>query len=210
VLLLRFACGNLSAGFPHTDGVAPERRHWERRPTMRKRQPDERKLRTREHVLADLSINHVERQILLCAFAVNRMHTDYGIDLLMLTYTPGGEVENGHVLFQVKATDSLQPLKEGTSIAVRIEVADLKLWQDEWMPVILAVYDGQKNRAYWLYMQEYIEQRNVSGEDVLADQHRVTVRIPVKNRLNRSAIERFAKLRQRHVDMLKGNKDGNY
>src|SRR5262249_44890292 len=31
----------------------------------RQRQPKERKLRTREHVLADLSINFVERQILL-------------------------------------------------------------------------------------------------------------------------------------------------
>jgi hypothetical protein len=31
----------------------------------RKRLPHERKLRTREHVLADLSVNYVERQILL-------------------------------------------------------------------------------------------------------------------------------------------------
>ena len=66
----------------------------------RKRQPRERKLRTREHVLADLSVNYVERQILLRGFAVNRMHTDYGIDLLMLTYTDG-VIESGHVLFQV-------------------------------------------------------------------------------------------------------------
>ena len=70
-------------------------------------------MRTREHVLADLSVNYVERQILLCGFAVNRMHTDYGIDLLMLTYRAAGEVENGHVLFQVKATDSLQLLRRG-------------------------------------------------------------------------------------------------
>src|SRR5439155_12309707 len=116
-------------------------------------------------------------------------------DLLMLTYNERGEVENGHVLFQVKATDSLQVLRDGGSIAFRVEVADLKLWQEEWMPVILVVYDGQKDRAYWLYVQEYLEERNVSGEDLLADQDRVTVRIPLKNRLDRRAVERFRQFR---------------
>src|SRR5262249_28670546 len=153
--------------------------------------PHERKLRTREHVLADLSVNHVERQILLRDFAVNRMDTDYGIDLLMLTYSEQGEVENGHVLFQVKATESLQVLKEGTTIACRVEVADLKSWQEEWMPVILVVYEGKTDRAYWLYVQKYVDEKNVSGEDLLADQDRVTVRIPMKNRLNQKAVETF-------------------
>jgi Domain of unknown function (DUF4365) len=118
----------------------------------RKRQPQERKLRTRAHVLADLSINYVERQILLRGFAVNRMVTDYGIDLLMLTYSNDGEVESGHVLFQVKATDGLQTLRDEAVIACRVEVADLKAWQDEWMPVILIVYDGHGDRAFWLYV----------------------------------------------------------
>ena len=59
----------------------------------RKRLPHERKLRTREHVLADLSVNYVERQILLRGFAVNRMDTDYGIDLLMRTCNDHGEPE---------------------------------------------------------------------------------------------------------------------
>src|SRR5437867_4163638 len=122
----------------------------------RKRQPHERKLRTREHVLADLSVNHVERQILLRGFAVNRLATDYGIDLSMLTYTDRGEVENGHILLQIKATDSLQILKVGPYISFRVEVADLKAWQDEWMPVILVVYDGQMDTAYWLYVQRYL------------------------------------------------------
>ncbi len=105
----------------------------------RKRTPREGKLRTREHVLADLSVNFVERQIFLRGFAVNRLFTDYGIDLGMLTFTDGGEVENGHVLFQVKATDSLVILKGGKTITFRIEVADLKWWQDEWAPVILGL-----------------------------------------------------------------------
>jgi hypothetical protein len=114
----------------------------------RKRQAHERKLRTREHILADLSINHVERQILLRGFAVNRMHTDYGIDLLMLTNTTEGEIETGQVLFQVKATDSLQLVQHGQAIVCRIEVADLKSWQDEFMPVILVLYNGPGDKSF--------------------------------------------------------------
>jgi hypothetical protein len=41
-----------------------------------------RKRRTREHVIADLSVNHVERQALLCGFSVERIRVDYGIDLI--------------------------------------------------------------------------------------------------------------------------------
>jgi Domain of unknown function (DUF4365) len=171
----------------------------------RKRQPHERKLRTREHVLADLSVNHVERQILLRGFAVNRPHSDYGIDLLMNTYNDHGEVESGHVLFQIRATDSLQVLKLGPLISVRVEVADLKAWQDEWMPVILVIYDGAEDKAYWLYMQQYLDERNVSGDDFLTDQDRVTVRIPLRNRVDRSAIERFRVSRDQQMENSKRN-----
>lgn len=171
----------------------------------RKRQPHERKLRTREHVLADLGVNHVERQILLRGFAVNRINADYGIDLLMLTYSDQGEVENGHVLYQIKATDALQIVESGAAISCRIEVADLKSWQEEWAPVILVIYDGKKNRAYWLYVQEYIDAKNVRGEDLLLDQDRVTVRIPSNNRLNRRAIEKFREYRNRRATSMKGS-----
>jgi hypothetical protein len=170
---------------------------------VRKRQPQERKLRTREHVLADLSINHVERQILLRGFAVNRLSADYGIDLLMLTYTDAGEVESGHVLFQVKATDALQLLQDEQTIVCRIEVAHLKSWQDEWMPVLLVLYDGRADKAYWLYVQQYLSEKNVSGEDLLAEVDRVTVRIPRTNRLDRKAIEQFRRFRNQHVELMK-------
>ncbi len=170
----------------------------------RKRQAHERKLRTRQHVLADLSVNFVERQVLLRSFAVNRMDSDYGIDLLMLTYEEDGAVESGHVLFQVKATDSPKLIQAGRSIACRIEVADLKAWQDEWMPVILVLYDGQRDKAYWLYVQQYLNDKNVAGEDLLAEQDRLTVRIPRRNRLDRKAIERFRQFRNQHVELMKG------
>src|SRR5437660_1542756 len=38
-----------------------------------------RKRRTREHVIADLSINHVERCVLRCGWTAERTRYDYGI-----------------------------------------------------------------------------------------------------------------------------------
>jgi hypothetical protein len=116
------------------------------------------------------------------------------------------EVENGHILFQVKATDSPQILKDGTALSFRVEVADLKWWQDEWMPVVLVVYDGQKDRAYWLHMQDYLNEKNVSLDDLAPDQDRVTVRIPIKNRLRPRSAETFRQLRNRVQETRKGNR----
>lgn len=56
-----------------------------------------RKRRTRQHVIADLSVNHVERFILRCGWAAQRMSPDYGIDLYMETYGENGEFENDGV-----------------------------------------------------------------------------------------------------------------
>lgn len=68
-------------------------------------------MRTREHWLADLSVNHLERHILRQGHTVARNHFDYGYDLEMVTFDyendadkKRGAIENGYVLFQLKAT----------------------------------------------------------------------------------------------------------
>ena len=55
--------------------------------------PPLRKRRTREHVIADLSVNHVERHILKCGCVVKRPTPDYGIDLELITFNKRGEIE---------------------------------------------------------------------------------------------------------------------
>ena len=52
-----------------------------------------RKRRTREHVIADLSVNFLERQVLLCGFTTERMAHDYGVDLEIFTFNRVGEIE---------------------------------------------------------------------------------------------------------------------
>jgi hypothetical protein len=75
------------------------------------------KTRTREHVIADLGINHVERQLLLCGCTVQRLHPDYGYDLSMTSFNAQGEIEPGIIYFQVKATDNLPLLADGKTIS---------------------------------------------------------------------------------------------
>jgi hypothetical protein len=108
---------------------------------------DQRKIRTREHVIADLAVNHVERQVLLCGFTTEKYARDYGLDLAVVTYNAAGEVENGLVLLQVKATEQVRPLTNRQVIPFRVERADLRHWLHELLPVILVVFDTSRDTA---------------------------------------------------------------
>jgi len=116
-----------------------------------------RKRRTREHVIADLGTHHVERFVLLCGFSVERVEKDYGYDLILFTYDSNGEVENGQVYIQVKATEHAKRLKRTQIISFSLEKAHLESWLPEPMPVILTLYEAIEDKAYWLYLQAYFE-----------------------------------------------------
>ena len=153
----------------------------------KKRRPGQKKLRTREHVIADLSVNHVERHILRRGFSAERVVHDYGIDLLMFSYSDAGEIENGHVEFQLKATDRFKLSKDEKTVAVQVALADVSMWLWEPYPVILIVYDAAKERAFWLYVQSEAENQGIME----AATETVTMRVPIANRLQGAAIDRF-------------------
>ena len=52
-----------------------------------------RKRRTREHIIADLSVNYVERFTLRAGHVADRVFFDYGYDLTVRTFNANGEVE---------------------------------------------------------------------------------------------------------------------
>jgi hypothetical protein len=152
-----------------------------------------RKRRTREHVIADLRVNHVERFVLRCGWTVERKQHDYGLDLSMETYNADGEVENGWVLFQLKATDSVRRSANGTVIPLRLEWRDLLFWLNDPAPVILVVYEAPQDRAYWLNVQEYF--RGTPWVKRAGQATTVTVSVPAGNVLDEAAIRRFARFR---------------
>jgi hypothetical protein len=152
--------------------------------------------RTRAHYIADLSINYVERFILLCGHTAEATRHDYGCDLVMSTYDYGqarsfaaGEIENGQVYLQVKATDRVTVSADGERISTVVRTGHLKSWIEEPMPVILVLYDVAAEKAYWLYLQQHLRQSNKPIR--LAERKQVTLHLPTVNVLNERAIADF-------------------
>ncbi len=169
---------------------------------MAKWKPARRKRRTREHIIADLSANHVERQALLCGYSVERRAHDYGIDQVLFTYDANGEIENGEVLLQLKATDHLKTTSGGQHVVFRLERADLLAWLREPMPVILVVYDAVQEVGYWLYVQAYFT--NEGSPSLKRKSTTITVHIPRSNVLDQAAVRRFAVFRDRILAQAAG------
>ena len=155
------------------------------RPSHRPR----RKRRTREHIIADMSANHVERHILSCGFSAEIIRHDYGIDMTVSFYDHRGQPQNGTVYLQLKATDNLRLRDNGNITTYKVDCRDLDYWLREPSPVILVVYDTINDRAYWLYVQAHFESEIArlpsKGQKVF------TVMIPTKNVVNQAAIRRF-------------------
>jgi hypothetical protein len=165
------------------------------------KQAIKKKTRTREHILADLSINYAERFVLLCGFSAERVSHDYGYDLIVVTYNDSGEVENGQIYVQIKATDRLKLSRDGKTISVRVSRRDLAHWLREPYPVILIVYDGRNDLAFWLYVQAYFESR--PSREMFSSEE-VAIRIPASQRLNRRAVKKLARYKDRILEQVGG------
>jgi hypothetical protein len=159
-----------------------------------------RKRRTREHILEDLSIHHVEGHVLRCGWVIERVRKDYGIDLLLITFDRDGEIQEEKVLLQLKASDRLRVRPEQATVAVRLDRRDLALWLHQLLPVILIVYDGRKDVAYWLYVQSYF--RRLKGFNLFTAGETVTVHLPTSNVVNTAAVRRFARFRDNVVSQM--------
>ena len=155
----------------------------------------QRKIRTREHIIADISENHFERFALLKGFSTESTAHDYGYDIILSTYDNQGEIENGFILAQLKATDNLTTINQNTTISFTLDKRDLELWLNEFYPVILVVYDAQTKKGYWLYVQAYYQSLpNFSINNV-----RIThnVHIPLTNIIGKGAMNKFKNFKSR-------------
>jgi len=153
-----------------------------------------RKRRTRIHIIADLSANHVERQALLCGYSVERIVHDYGVDVVLYAYTEQGEIEAETVKIQLKATDTLPVLKDGNTIAFTVARSDLEFWLGEWLPVILIVFDAQEEAAYWEYIQAYFQR--VIGFNLALIGETTTIHLNRANRVDANAMRLFARYKE--------------
>src|ERR1022692_4267900 len=107
-----------------------------------------RKRRTRQHVIADQSVHHVEGYILDEGHTVQRVYSDYGYDLVMYTFDEEGYAEPGAIWFQIKSSEELKLV--GGAYVFDVDIRDYNLWILDQMPVILILYDASQRRAFWL------------------------------------------------------------
>ena len=144
-----------------------------------------RKRRTRQHVIADLSVNHVERIILDEGHSVHRYASDYGYDIALTTFDGEGFAEPGLVLLQLKASENLA--ESGGFYSFDLDVRDYNLWRVEDMPVILVLYDATRRKAYWLHVQGYFQ--DDSSRQPRKGAKTIRVRVPRSQVLNRRAVK---------------------
>jgi hypothetical protein len=143
-----------------------------------------RKRRTREHVIADLSVNHIERFILRCGHAADRVLFDYGYDLIVRTFDANGEIEPDFFLIQLKASDTPDYVASGRFITLPLDPRDAEAWEAERVPVVLVAYDAARDAAYWVHFQ-----------GAIARVGRATIRIPTTQPVNEAAVEAMRRLK---------------
>jgi len=163
-----------------------------------------RKHRTREHIIADLSVNHLEYFVLKSGFTLEKFNADYGYDAELYTYEKMGEFENGLVYIQLKATDNIEikQLRSG-KLSFSIEKQHLEIWLHELMPVILVLFDAQKERAYWLYLQLYFEQHGLSIDSIQTDSF--SIHFNKDNLVDLEAIIKWRDYKNIVLSQLKGS-----
>ncbi|NLS95132.1 MAG: DUF4365 domain-containing protein [Planctomycetaceae bacterium] len=85
--------------------------------------------RTRQHVIEEMSLNFLERKVLERGHQlVPATRREYGYDATMFHFSPEtGEIENGEVRFQLKATDHLNTAAE-YAVCPAIETRHLHYW----------------------------------------------------------------------------------
>ena len=114
------------------------------------------KLRTRQQVIHDLALNHIEKQILLSGNVLERNKDDnYHYEGVIDLYNEQGQVSNLAIAVQLKSMDSVQLLSENARFVVDLSKQDLERWLKTEIPVLLILYDAQQDIAYFTDLQTY-------------------------------------------------------
>lgn len=161
-----------------------------------------RKQRTRQHVIADQSVNHVERFILDAGHSAQRLTPDYGYDLVLFTYDKLGYAEPGFVYVQIKAAETLETV--GVDYVFDLDIRDYNLWMLEEMPVILILFVASRRRAYWLWVQNYFSKG--ATRQPRKGAKTVRVRVPQRQAVTRKAVAMWRDLKRQARQRVKGVK----
>lgn len=128
-------------------------------------------------------------------------HYHYGIDVNLYTYnSSNGEIENGSIFIQLKASDNPRYLKDGKYVSFSLEKRDLESWLSEPFPVILVLYDASQDKAYWLYVQRYFE--SLSDFDLKKVGQTYTVNLNINQVVSVVTVKKWAMFKERILSQI--------
>ena len=118
---------------------------------------------------------------------------DLGEDILVRIYRD--EVSTGLSFYvQLKSVDDIRKhtLKSG-KISYSFEVKDLEHWESQATTVILAVWDVQQKRGWWIWNNdaiEFLSKKNIEWRE----KNKVNVHIQLENEFSEESLKRLRKL----------------
>lgn len=98
---------------------------------------------------------------------MERFVQDYGYDAAIYTYNQQGELENGAIFVQLKATEHLKHSKKHKAVEFSLSKRDLEVWLDNPLPVVLMLYHVSDDVAYYLELQHYFTERQILLQDIV-------------------------------------------
>ena len=162
----------------------------------------ERPQRTREHIIASQSHNYIEKFFIDKGHTVDRPGEDYGYDVIVNTFDDQGYAESGDIRIQLKASDNHSYIKKQPFISFVIKRKHYELWTNELMPVFLILYDAQKKKAYWLYVQEhFISDPSLKPR---AGAQTLTLRVPLVNEFTEATVDYTRERKSKVVAQIAG------
>ena len=152
-----------------------------------------KKLRTRQHIIEDLGLNHIERQILLTGNTFRRFgDNDYGYDGMIETFNERGETENLTFMVQLKSTDNIQFSVQKGGFTIDLSKRDLEHWLKSQLSVLLILYDAQGEIAYFVDLQSYFNENRLLLKDV---RKFVRIFLTPQSIFNKNAIQELQKIK---------------
>lgn len=130
-----------------------------------------------------MSLYYLAYLVARCSFTLEATKADYGYDGSVYTFDANGEIENSYLFVQLKATDHIRIGKDGC-VRFSISKRDVSFWQDEIFPVYLVVFDAQRERAYWVYLQKYFRKHHIRSANIAGK----SITVKLFRRLNESAV----------------------
>ncbi len=162
----------------------------------------EEKKRTREHIIADFSLVHVQYFIGNAGSTSEATTKDTGYDLTVNTFDRDGLIEAGAILIQLKASETLTTHSDGKKFIFDLDVRDYNPWVREPNPVFLILDEAASRGAYSLYFQLYVKSADARKPKTGA--RGIRVKIPKFNRVRTDFFIHAHRLKQQTLTRLLG------